>query len=285
MVLAVAAAGCGSGSSMLPAADQGTRTISKGGAVSGSGAVGGTSIPQPSTDAPAWFIYNGSAVLGSTAPPNVVDFGALQNMVQGAMAIGTSRSAQVLIFNISKKADLIISGATIVGPNAGDFHVDAAVLNQPFKKSTGTAVNVSFSPTAEGVRTASLQLTSNAGTALIALTGRGLPARPIIGIDTAGLSFLPASAFDTLAVTNTGGQTLALQSITIGGAAPSAFAFAAANRGFSNCFAGILIAPLATCYVGIGLAPGAPAPSNAVLTILSNDPAHPATTIPLTLTP
>jgi hypothetical protein len=76
-----------------------------------------------------------------------------------------------------------------------------------------------------------------------------------------------------------------LQSIALGGTNPASFVFTVANRGFSNCFAGIPLPPHGSCFLGIGVAAGAAVPSSAVVAIQSNDPVHPETDIQLTLTP
>jgi hypothetical protein len=52
----------------------------------------------------------------------------------------------------------------------------------------------------------------------------------------------------------------------------------------ADCFDGIAIGPHGICYLGIGLAPDAVAPSNALLVIQSNDPVQPETDMVLTLT-
>jgi hypothetical protein len=263
-----------------------------GGGPGGGGGGGGTStqIPPPSTtDAAAWFISNSSAAIGSPASPGV-NFGALQNTVQGAISIGATRTATLLVYNTSKKTPLTITEVAIAGPNAGDFSVPASnvqlVTSTPVPANKGQAaiLQVTFSPTAEGVRAGTLRLVSNAGTALVALSGSGLPARPIL-VTSSGFSFLPASAPANFTITNVGGQSLQLQSIAFAGANPGAFQLAVANHGLSNCFAGELLAAHSFCDLAVGLAPGATAPSNAVLAIQSNDPIHPETDITLTLTP
>jgi hypothetical protein len=258
--------------------------------LSGKAAGGGPQIPPPQTvDGPALFVYNASAVNGTPIPS--VDFDALQNTVQGGISIGASRTAQVIVYNISKKTPLAFTAIEVVGTNAADFAVTPAnvqlALSAPLPARQGSAVilPVTFTPSGEGARTAVLRIKSNAATAKIPLSGTGLSPLPILVTAAGPLSFLPASAPDTVAISNSGGTALALQSITIGGANPGSFGFTVANHGFSNCFAGVLIGPHATCFVGVGLAPGATAPSNAILAIVSNDPVHPETDIPLTLTP
>jgi hypothetical protein len=295
---ALSLSACAAGGSSLPAAN-GTQpgaggalhAQAKGAAGGGGGGGGITQIPPPPTiDGPAWFVYNASAVIG-TVPSADVNFDALQNTVQGGISIGAVRSATVMIFNTSKKTPLTVTAADVVGANAADFTISPASRQAalggavPPNSGSATMLQIAFSPTAEGARSATLRLVSNAGTALAQLTGTGLPARPVIATATGPLTFLAASAPDTLVVSNLGGQALVLSSIVLGGADPGAFAFTVANKGFSNCYAGIPLSPHGSCYIGIGLAAGAPVPSNATLTILSNDPVQPETDIPLALTP
>jgi hypothetical protein len=283
VVFAVAAAGCGAGSFTVPASQDATRSVLSGG--------GPTQVPPPSTvDGPAWFVYSPSNV-SLTGPSPSMDFGALQNSVQGGIGIGTSRTAQLLVLNTSKKTALTLTNISVVGAAPGDFAVAAAsaqaALNVPISvKQGGIGLPVTFTPTAEGVRSASLSLTSNAGTILVPLTGTGLPARPILVTNAnGGMSFLPESAPATVTVSNAGGQTLTLQTIEFGGTNASSFGFTAANRGFGNCFNGMLLGPLSMCFLGVGIVAGAPVPSQANLRLVSNDPVQPVTKIHVTLTP
>jgi hypothetical protein len=145
-------------------------------------------------------------------------------------------------------------------------------------------LQLTFLPSAKGARTATLRIVSNAGTALVSLTGIALPARPVIAAP-GSLAFLPASAPATVRVSNEGGQTLVLASIALGGSNPGSFEITVANHGFGNCFAGIPLSAHASCFLGVGLAAGALALSEAVLAIRSNDPVQPEVDIQLTLSP
>jgi hypothetical protein len=127
-------------------------------------------------------------------------------------------------------------------------------------------------------------MTSAAGIAQIFLTGTGLPQRPVLA-GVGPLSFLPASAPANIIISNAGGETLSLDSFSIGGSNPEAFAFFIANHGLSNCFAGMLLAPKSFCYLSVGLAPGATAPASANLTFFTNDPVNPKLEVALTLSP
>jgi hypothetical protein len=191
---------------------------------------------------------------------------------------------------VSKKTSLTITGIAFVGANPQDFSIPAAELAAAAttllaaNKGAAEALHVSFSPTGEGLRTATLQVTSAAGVAQIFLSGTGLVQRPMLG-PIGPLDFIATSAPANLTIQNTGGATLALNSISIEGASPNAFAFFVANHGLSNCFAGILLAPKSFCQMAVGLAPGATPPASAALVFRTNDPVNPELRVSLTVSP
>jgi hypothetical protein len=239
-------------------------------------------------DGPAWFFAEFGGIAGPTTAN--VNFDAMLNLSPGGISVGTSRTATELVYNVSKKTPLSITGITFVGANPADFSIPAADLASaattvlPPNKSAAEALHVTFTPTAAGLRTATLQVTSAAGIAQIFLTGTGLPQRPILA-PIGPVNFLPASAPANLTIQNSGGQTLSLNSFTIVGANASAFAFFTANHGLSNCFAGMLLAPKSFCQMAVGLAPGATPPATATLEFLTNDPVNPKLDVVLTLSP
>ena len=250
-----------------------------------------TRLPPPmTTDAAAWAFSNLGSVVG-TGSTTDIDFGRIQNMTPGGISVGASRGATELVYNTSKKTPLTVTQIQITGANPGDFVISpqtmaAAAANVlAANKDAVEAIQITFKPTAEGVRTANVVFTSVAGVVQIALAGTGLPTRPVLGTPEDPLVFLPESAPATFVLQNTGGVTLVLDSIGIGGAHPAAFQLTVANSGFGNCFAGVPIAPLAYCYVGVGVAPGATAPANAIFVVKSNDPVRPELDVPLQLVP
>jgi len=250
---------------------------------------GGTQIPpSPQVDGPAWFFAEFGS-LGSPFTANV-DFDAMQNLSPGGISVGTSRTATELVFNVSKKTPLTITGVAFVGANPGDFSIAAADLAAaattvlPPNKGASEALHIIFTPTGSGLRTATLQVTSAAGIAQIFLRGTGLPQRPVVN-QIAPLTFFTFSAPANLTITNSGGQTLVLNSLSIGGANAGAFQFFVANHGLGNCFAGMLLAPKSQCFFAVGVAPGATAPASATLVVSTNDPVTPTMNVPLTITP
>ncbi len=251
---------------------------------------GGARLPPSSTtDAAAWYFADISAVNTVGFAPDI-DYTRLENMTMGGIPVGATRSATELIYNVSKKTPLTVTNIRIAGADPADFFIDPQVLATiestvlPANKTAVEALPINFRPTAPGARTANVVFTSAAGVVQIAVSGVGLPTQPVIS-GTEPLTFFPDSAPASFIIQNTGGVTLQLQGIAIAGATPGAFRVSVANSGFGNCYAGVLIAPLAYCFLGIVEVDGAAAPASADLVITSNDPVHPVTDVPLSLVP
>lgn len=247
---------------------------------------GGTRIPpQQTVDGPAWFFYDANNVGAIVAD---IDFNNLQNLSTSAVPVGDSRTAQEIVFNVSKKTALTITSITIAGANASDFYIPAAEIAAA--ATTTVAVkgqemfDVYFAPTGSGLRTAQIFFTSNAGVAYVNVKGTAVAPQPALG-SVAPCNFYPDSAPANMTISNSGGAPLILSSISIGGANPDAFQFFVANSGQSNCYSGIELPPGGFCELAVGTAPGALAPENAALVLISNDPASPESDVGLALLP
>jgi len=239
-------------------------------------------------DGPAWYF---SEVGGLAGPLTAdIDFDRLQNLSPGGISVGTTRTSSEFIYNTSKKTALTITAISMTGANPGDFAVDPADLASalattlPANKDAVEVLHVSFTPTASGPRSATLLVTSASGIAEVFLTGTGLPGSPVVSL-IAPLNFVTGAAPFNLSIANAGGQTLSLDSLTIGGANPEAFTFAVTNHGLSNCFTPELIAPKSECLFAVALAPGVTTAASATLVIVTNDPLHPRQEVPITFTP
>ena len=279
---------------MIPAADSAVRqTQAKG--VPGGGGAGGTAPTLPpamTVDGPSQFMYNEFTVVGAGITADI-NFDRLQNQSPGPSVQGVTRTAAELIYNNSKKTPLAITSATISGVNAGDFSVSAIpTAALPPNKDAAFQFIVTFTPSGEGPRAATLAVTSNAGTVTANLSGTGLADRPIV-TNFAPLNFLPTSAPANLEMADGGGRGLAISSVSITGANPDAFRIMALQGALGTCqFVGapagagpFLIGPKQFCNFAVGLAPGATAPARAFLTIVTNDPITPVENVPITLSP
>ncbi len=197
----------------------------------------------------------------------------------------TSSSVPVVITNTGN-GTLHISSITKSGSNTGDFAFTSATLPIPVAPGATTTINVTFTPTAAGARSATLNITNDAtaNPATIALTGTG-------GIPTAVFSPNPltfsaqnvnTSAPLTLKISNTGDGSLVVTAAVVSGPnfgefvlAPTTIPTIAPNSfqnvtvTFTPTAAGTRSATLtltdntaggtdAVNFSGIGVAPGAP---------------------------
>jgi len=263
-MLAAASTGCGSGSgaSTVPASADGTaRTISAngapgggggaggGGGVAGGGGGGGATCPAIATapgtvpfpdippavvsDAPCWFFFFPGDPSANLIRPLEMNFGGPQDSIQSAVPIGGHWVRVFSVYNTSKKSALTFSSLSIVGANAGDFQLDPVSVATAMKgvpqrnPAPFISLQVTFTPTAEGPRAATLQLVSNAGTQLIALDGTGMPNRPVIAGVGGSMQFIDAppvvSAPKLMQIANQGGLSLVIGSASFGGANPGSF--------------------------------------------------------------
>jgi uncharacterized delta-60 repeat protein len=118
--------------------------------------------------------YNGSAslieYLSGYAPPAPV-IGVRVNGVHladgfdtvsfGTVQLGqTSPPATFTIINTGD-ADLTLGNITLTGDEAGDFLLDTSVLATPVPPGTSTTFTVTFRPTADGTRNATLQIANS----------------------------------------------------------------------------------------------------------------------------
>jgi len=121
-------------------------------------------------------------VAGKLAGPPVPVYNGPGSMDFGGMAPGATsapQTATVTSFGVPDAAgasNLTVSSATISGAAAADFHLVSSTCGAVMPSGSACALGVSFTPTAAGARSATLDLATNAGPRSIALTGTGVPA-------------------------------------------------------------------------------------------------------------
>jgi hypothetical protein len=133
--------------------------------------------------------------------------------------VGTTSLRQTVKLTNVGGGQLNITGITVTGPDGGDFAQSNNCM--PTVAAGGSClITVTFTPTAQGVRTASVSIADNASGSpqTVPLTGRGTfiewsPRSMNMGSQTVGTS----SAAQTVTLTNAGTAPIALFSIVIGG--------------------------------------------------------------------
>jgi hypothetical protein len=208
--------------------------------------------------------------------------------------ISTTSPAQTVTVTNTGTGTLNFAGFTITGANSGDFGVPLPntpamcnPLGGTLAAGASCTINVLFTPTATGTRTATLKIADNAtgSPQTVPLTGTGTAAgTPTASLNPTSLTFggeviNTTSTALPVTVTNTGGANLVLgpTPLALSGANPGDFAIASG----ATCTAGLSIAPKGTCVASISFAPTATGTLSATLEINDNAPGSPQM-VPLT---
>lgn len=181
---------------------------------------------------------------------------------------GTTSAAQTVIVTNNGPGSLAMALIAIGGANPGDFG-QANNCPASLAVNISCSINVTFSPTAAGSRSALLVITDNgiASPQSVSLTGAGVVPAPQVGFSTSALIFASqntgtTSAVQSVTLTNKGPGTLSIASIGIAGAAPADFAQ------MNNCPA--MLALNASCSVSVTFTPAAAGSRSGALVITDN---------------
>jgi hypothetical protein len=199
------------------------------------------------------------SLLGTASPstllfqPSALDF--------GAQLVGSTNTLPILITNAGTEPALF-NGVTITGDYSSSSTCPSdGLLLAPNANCTA---NITFKPTATGVRSGTYSLTSSAsGSALLAaLTGTGRQSRLQVSPDSLSFNSTAAGATSSLSLTltNTGTASATALKLVITGD----YAL------ISSCSLTRLI-PGASCTLVVGFTPTAPGIRNGLLTITSSD--------------
>src|SRR5215472_16100661 len=200
--------------------------------------------------------------------PTSLSFGHLQ--------VNTTSAVQTVTLTNSGDAALTISSIRRSGPNSGDF---AQSNTCPSSSSTLLAagascfINVTFTPTANGSRSASVAITDNApgSPQSVALSGSGTPSSaPEVSLSSTSLSFghlqvNTTSAVQTITLTNSGDAALTISSIRRSGT--NRLDFVQSNTCPSSSST---LAAGASCTISVTFTPTANGSRSASVTITDN---------------
>jgi hypothetical protein len=195
----------------------------------------------------------------------------------GNQPIGTPTAPQTVTVFSTGAVNAVMGAATVVGQNAGDFGVLAdSCSGMSFAPGSNCDLQVAFTPSTSGVRTAELRIPHNGeGSDTVSLSGVGL-GNGIVSPSPASLDFgdQPINVPSTLrrvTITNTGTGSLTLLNITRNGE------FELMNN---NCQPAPLAAN-ASCSFDAFFQPSSPGAKSGSIRIDSDTAASP-NTVPLT---
>ena len=198
--------------------------------------------------------------------PTALDF--------GSVTTGTTTGIQIVTLTNTGSAALNVTAISLTGANAGDFAIVAAGSTPCPATSGSVAINASctigvqFAPQTAGTKSAALSFADNAASSpqTVALTGTAqTPAA--IQITPASLTFAAqavgtASGAQQVSISNPGGNTLAVNGISLVGTNAADFSET------TNCPPSL--APNANCAVSVVFQPAAPGTISASLRIADN---------------
>ena len=204
----------------------------------------------------------------------------------GNQNVGTTSAAQTITLSNTGTVAITMTSIAITGTNSGDF-VQTNTCGSSLAAGANCTINVTFTPTASGSRTASVTITDSvAGSPqTISLTGTGAmltvtfsPTSLNFGNQVIGTTSAPL----TVTMTNTGTAKLTLNTLYITGTNSQEFAPQS-----NTCTAGL--APGASCTITDQFHPSQTGAASAFLSIFDNASNSPQTVnltgtgIPLTL--
>jgi len=173
--------------------------------------------------------------------------------------VGLTSSVQGITLNNTGNSTLTVSGLAFSGTNASEFAETDNCIGSVAAGASCT-INVTFSPTAIGTRTGTLNVTDNATSPAtpqtLALTGTAIPPAPIVSLSSTSVTFPSqglnvTSAPQTVTLRNAGATILNIQSVALTGAIPQDFAIASG----STCANGTSVAPNASCVFQLTFTP------------------------------
>jgi hypothetical protein len=202
----------------------------------------------------------------------------------GSQLVGTTSAAQVATLTNNQSTALTISNIGFTGTNSGDFAQTNSCGTSVIAGGTCT-ISVTFDPTASGSRSATLNVTDNAGNSpqTVSVTGTGIAP---VTLSATSLSFgtvLVGASGTAPAVTLTNNQTVSLTNINI---SVTGAVFSQVN----TC--GSSIGPGAKCTITVTFTPKAAGSQTGSVNIADSAIGSPQTIslkgsgeLPVTLTP
>ncbi len=233
------------------------------------------SVADSASGSPQTAALTGS---GAAVPASIASLTPAGLSFPGTNVGGTS-TAQVLTLSNTGNALLNITGISIAGANPADF-TETNTCGATLAASAGCTISVTFSPLSASSFTAAVSVVDNAtGSPQSAtLGGTGMPAPvPQVVLSPASLIFAgqnagSSSTAQTITLSNPGGATLSITSITVAGSGSSAFA--------ETTTCGSILAAGASCTISVTFTPTTGGALAAAVSIADNASVS-AQTVPL----
>ena len=233
---------------------------------------GSLSVAHNATGSPGSVSLSGSATAAAAPVASLT-----ASLAFGSVNVGTPSTAQTATLMNTGTAPLTLA---TLSTSSTEFAVNggSCVVGGSVAASGSCTINISFTPSSAGARSATLTVTHNAsgGTSSTSLSGTGVALSPVIGVSPTTLSFTQTvgatSTAQTATVSNTGTAPLAISALSIGGAQAAEYQIAPG----STCTAGGSLAAGGSCVLMLAFTPSASGARNASLAITHNAAGSPS---------
>ena len=226
------------------------------------------------------FSANGTSPWSNTATVQLLPIAGVSptSLAFGNQFVNTTSTPQSVTLSNTGLGTLLISGISITGANFTDF-AQNNTCGSGLAAGGSCTINVTFTPSAMGSRSAAVTIASNDSvhpTLSVGLTGTGVA--PVAGAVPTSLTFgnqvlNTTSAAQTVTLSNTGTATLTF-SVAFGGSNPGDFPLAGGTCG-TSLNAG------SNCTIGVTFKPTVAGARSASITVSTNDPLNPTLTVAL----
>jgi hypothetical protein len=186
----------------------------------------------------------------------------------GHQKVGTSSAPQIVTLANGTSGSVTITGIRITGVNSGDYS-QTNNCGTSLGAGKSCTISMTFTPTAAGTRTATLQVTDSGPSSIqtSSLTGIG-GTQPAVTLSPGSLTFPEQSINSSssplsVTLTNSGNQTLSIASIVASGP------FSQTNTCGSSLGAGL------SCTINVVFQPTSEGPFTGSITITDNAPGSP----------
>jgi hypothetical protein len=227
-----------------------------------------TSTVTTSQSSTITAVYNGSSgnATLTVAPANNVTGFFPSSLTFPSQAVGSSSTSQSFTLTNTGNTNLIFTGISVTGANAGDFTQTNNCVS-PLAPNAVCTFTVTFAPVGVLSRTASVSIADSApgSPQSVPLTGTGTA--PIAATSPSGWPFGNRNVGTTsnpwpFTLSNAGNAALTISGIAITGGNPGDFGQT------NNC--GSSVAPGGSCTINVTFAPTSTGPRAATLTVTDN---------------
>jgi VCBS repeat-containing protein len=190
----------------------------------------------------------------------------------GNQLVNTTTAGQTVTLSNIGNGELSIAGISIAGVHATDFG-RTTTCGSSLPAEATCAIAVTFTPSAQGARSATLLVSTNAiGPTSVDLSGTGTA--PVASLSATSVTFGNenvgnTSAGQAISLSNSGTGALLIESLLVTGTNSADFQLT------SSC--GSAVAPGESCTISVAFAPTNSGPRTASISIVSNAPGGPQT--------